>query len=46
MDDFLKRMADASEDIFEIHRMFAKSLPGFQAGQNGVLLVSCESARL
>jgi hypothetical protein len=26
--------------------MFAKSLPGFQAGQNGVLLVSCESARL
>ena len=40
MDAFVKRMKDLNEDVFEIHQMFAKSLPGFQVGQNGVLLVS------
>lgn len=39
MDAFTARMKELSEDIFEIHRMFVKSLPGFQIGQNGVLLV-------
>ena len=40
MDAFIKRLKELNEDIFEIHRMFGKSLPGFQVGQNGVLLVS------
>jgi len=40
MDAFIKRLKEVNEDVFEIHRMFAKSLTGFQVGQNGVLLVS------
>ena len=39
MEAFVQRMKDLNEDVFEIHRIFAKSLPGFHAGQNGVLLV-------
>jgi len=40
MDAFVQRLKELNEDVFEIHRMFAKNLPGFQVGQNGVLLVS------
>jgi hypothetical protein len=39
MEAFTARMKDLPDDIFEIHQIFAKSLPAFHDGQNGVLLV-------
>ena len=39
MDAFTARMKELPDDIFEIHQIFAKSLPAFHEGQNGVLLV-------